>query len=157
MKNTTLPNKFFPVILISVCLYASSCVKSYPDGMDRDIYSLFDRAVGSQEEIPTSGPFARFEGSYNAGNNKLEYTINWTGLTGTATAVHFHGPATGGNPEGIHILSITSPGTEGRASGTISISEAEEAELLTFKWTYDIHTSSHANADITRPVFASPY
>jgi hypothetical protein len=156
MENTTLLKPCAGFVLIAVIGFFS-CTKTYPDGMDRSVYTLSDRPVGANEEIPTGGPTARFEGSYDAGKNTLQYTITWNALSSNVQSLHFHGPGTGGNPEGVHTLPITVGGSSGSSSGSIVISEAEEAELLTHKWRYDIHTASQPAGEIVKPIYASPY
>src|SRR5688572_28359395 len=78
------------------------------DDVDDTTYTLSGSASGSQE-VPavTTTATGTLTGSYNANTNTLNYTINWTGLSGVANAIHFHGPALVGVSAGvIHPLNI---------------------------------------------------
>ena len=154
----TLLKKLFNIILFSGVLYLSSCKKEYADGMDRATYTLSLNSSGSQQ-IPVSNAHSTFSGSYNAGNNVLEYKITWTGLASTATTVFFYGPA-GQNEAGavdLYSLGITTPGVNGEASGKISISEVQEEGLLMGRWFYNINNATYLNGEIHGQIAASPY
>jgi len=76
----------------------------------------------------------------------LRWKLSFTGLSGPATAGHFHGPA----DVGAHAKStvafndpVQSP-LEGRAT----LTPAQAANLLTGKWYVNIHTTAHPGGEI---------
>src|SRR5438874_2043490 len=82
-------------IIIAVSLLFASCYKNHTYvNSNSSTYALSGKASGAQEtpSNTTSGT-ATLSGTYNASTNMLQYNISWTGLTGAATAMHFHGPA----------------------------------------------------------------
>lgn len=155
MENSTLA-KLPALALLLVVLISSSCSKTYPDGMDRSTYTLWNDTINGSQ-IPLSHGRAWISGEYNAEINKLTYRIQWTDLSGNVLSVHFHGEGTGGNPEGVHTLPLSATSRNGEAVGTLSISEAEEAFLVSHQWEYDIHTDGFPAGEIRRKIALSPY
>src|SRR5574339_546502 len=94
MKTFNLLKKW-PLIVSMFVLSALviSCDKD-DDDIDEQKYSLSGTASGSQE-VPAVATTATgtLTGTYDADNNKFEYTINWSGLSGMVTGMHIHGPA----------------------------------------------------------------
>lgn len=149
-------NIFSKRALLALCLGASlfvvSCDKDNDDDdMDNTTHLLSGDASGSQEvpAVTTSGT-GRLTGSYNANTNTLNYTITWTGLSGVATAAHFHGPAAVGVNAGVLVpLNITAnAAVNGEAKGTATISDEAETALLNGNMYYNIHTALNVNGEI---------
>lgn len=65
--------------------------------------------------------------SYDTNTKLLSWKGNFSGLTGNATAVHFHGPATPGKNAGIAAL-IPSP--DASVVGSVKLTDAQAADLL---------------------------
>ena len=53
-------------------------------------------------------PAARVDAVFNKDTNLLRWKVNYTGLSGPATAAHFHGPAAIGANAGV-VLGWTAP------------------------------------------------
>ena len=81
-------------LLLSFVFMSSDCDKD-DDNKDPNAYTLAGNGNSAQENNPanTSPGTGTLTGTYNSSTNKLVYNITWTGLTGTAAALHFHGPA----------------------------------------------------------------
>src|SRR5215212_1067913 len=62
-----------------------------------DMYTI-SATMNSSQEVPTNTSTATgtTTGTYNATTNSLQYSVSWSGLTGTATVGHFHGAALAG-------------------------------------------------------------
>ena|SRR5687767_11365734 len=131
-----------------------ACSKDDDDDDDKPtdvIYNLTGNANGGQEaptRVSTSAT-GTITGTYNATTNVLTYTISWTGLSSAPNNMHFHGPADPGIGTGVAV-GIT--GYPAAAAGTISktetLSDAHEADLLAFKWYYNIHTPANGAGEI---------
>jgi hypothetical protein len=151
MKHLTLARKFTAAatILFSTLLI-SSCDNDDNDDFDDNTYSISGNASGSQE-VPavTTSATATLTGSYDADDNKLNYTINWNGLSGVISAAHFHGPALAGSSASpIHDITIGTNGVNGTTTGTITVADSTEAHLLNGKVYYNLHTVANPNGEI---------
>ena len=76
----------------------------------------------------------------------LRWKVSYTGLSGPATAAHFHGPAAVGANAGVALAwpqPITSP-MEGRAT----LTSAQAADLLAGRWYANIHTAAYPGGEV---------
>lgn len=156
--NHFLSRAFIGAALLASSLLITSCDKE-EDDMDNDTtYAVSGNASGSQENPAVStGGTATLTGTYNARTNLLNYTVNWTGLTGLATAMHFHGPAAiGVNAGAIQDISITTNGINGSATGSVTLADTTEVHLLAGKIYYNIHTATNINGEIRGQVTTTP-
>ena len=148
----------FTTTLIVSSMMLTSCDKDDAiEDIDDDKYTLSGNATGAQE-IPSNMATgtATLTGTYDAKNNSLNYTINWTGLSNIATAAHFHGPATATETASpIVDITIGTNGINGNASGTVTVTDAVEVALLTGKVYYNIHTVLFPNGEIRSQVAAT--
>lgn len=78
-------------------------------------------------------------------NNVLKYKIVYSGLSGPATMAHFHGPATAGANAGVVVpfQSAASP-----IEGTVTLTSAQAADLMSGKWYANIHTAANPGGEI---------
>ena len=113
--------------------------------------------ISGDQENPSTGSSGTgtFTGRYNEVTNEFISTVNFNGLTGTTTAAHFHGPADPGSDAGVQIgLSGFPTGvTSGSFSDTVTLSEAQEIDLLAGKWYINIHTSAFGGGEIRGQLF----
>ncbi|CAN5285600.1 CHRD domain-containing protein [soil metagenome] len=78
--------------------------------------------------------------------NLLRWKANFSGLSGPATAAHFHGPAAIGANAGVVLPwsgPITSP-MEGRAT----LTPTQAADLMAGRWYANIHTAAHPGGEV---------
>jgi len=83
---------------------------------------------------------------YDTASKKMTYTITYTGLTGPATAAHFHGPAAAGAnaPPVVPVTgSVASP-----IKGEATLTEPQLADLQAGRWYFNIHTAAHKEGEI---------
>ena len=77
---------------------------------------------------------------------KLSWTVNHSGLSGPATAAHFHGPAEPGKNAGVAVPipnQATSPVT-----GSATLTDAQAADLTAGKYYVNIHTAANPGGEI---------
>ncbi len=162
METLNLFRRFFLAIAVLASSFVIvSCDKDDDDDdMNDETYAVSGNASGAQENpAVTSNGTATLSGSYNASINKLDFTVNWTGLSGTVTMMHFHGPAAVGVNAGILIdlgSYITSNGITGSASGSVTLTDANEVHLLNGNMYYNLHTALHVAGEIRGQVTATP-
>jgi hypothetical protein len=158
MKKMSSLRKFAAatMILASSMFVISSCDDN-DDGTDDNMYSISGSASGSQE-VPavTTSATGTLTGTYNASNNRLDYTINWTGLSGVVSVAHFHGPAMAGASAGpIHDINITTNGVSGSTSGSVTVADSTESHLLNGRVYYNLHTIANPAGEIRGQVSLS--
>ena len=144
--------KTFLPLLLTAALFvtAVSCNKDDDDKPVSNKYNVTGTASGAQE-VPavTSNGTATISSVYDADGNTLGYTITWSGLTDVVNNMHFHGPAdaTVSAPVAIPITGWAAA-KSGTISGTATLTETQEAELLSGKWYYNIHTPFKGSGEI---------
>jgi Cu/Zn superoxide dismutase len=86
---------------------------------------------------------------YTKSTKMLMFTVKWNGLTGNATAMHFHGPAARGATAS-PVIGITGfPQTSnGSFSDMKTLTADQEADFLAGKWYYNIHTPTYGGGEI---------
>ena len=109
--------------------------------------------LSGSQEVPavTGGGTGTLDVSYDKTTKILRYNASWTGLSDSATMMHFHGPAEKGANAGVVFpIRDYTPGRSGTASGTVTLDEVKlkEADLLSGKWYYNIHTKTHPGGEI---------
>jgi hypothetical protein len=84
--------------------------------------------------------------TYDPASKKLSWTVNYSGLSGPATAAHFHGPAEPGKNAGVAVPipnQATSPVT-----GSATLTDAQAADLTGGKYYVNIHTAANPGGEI---------
>ena len=140
----------FSVLLVA----ASSCEDDEDDPKPQ--YSISGTATGGQEVPPVETPGnGTVSGNYNSVTNELRYNISWTNVKAAPSMMHFHGPALPGEnaPPIVNIMNFTAA-TTGTASGTATLTDAQETDLLNGRWYYNLHTPNHPAGEIRAQVSA---
>lgn len=86
--------------------------------------------------------------------NVLRWQLSYEGLSGPATAGHFHGPAMGGANAGValpFIGAVTSP-----MSGQATLTAAQAADLTAGRWYANIHTAKFPGGEIRGQMTVRP-
>ena len=99
---------------------------------------------------PTPGVTSSGKGTATASldtNTKtLTWTVDYSGLSGPATAAHIHGPADPGANAGIAVRftgNLASP-----IKGSATLTDAQIAQLEAGKWYVNIHTEANKPGEI---------
>ena len=75
----------------------------------------------------------------------LAYRATYTGLSGPATAAHFHGPAAPG-ANGPPVVMVADPATP--IGGSVRLTPAQQADLLAGRWYFNVHTQANPAGEI---------
>ena len=101
---------------------------------------------GSSEVPPNqSAATGSVTATYDTDSKKLSWKGNYSGLSGTVTAAHFHGPADPGKNAGV-ALPIT-PNTS-PLEGSATLTDAQAADLLAGRWYVNVHTAANPGGEI---------
>ena len=103
--------------------------------------------AGSTETPPNdSKGTGTVEATYDTATKMLTWTIDYSGLSGPATAAHFHGPAPVGKPAPIEVPIKGALGSPIKGSATLTETEAKNLEdgMMYF----NIHTAEHKPGEI---------
>ena len=145
-------NTFRRLTVAGLFLFAvASCTKD-KETVTNPVYNLKGNASGAQEapnKVATAAT-GTLSGTYNKDNNTLTYTVSWTGLTGgNPTAMHFHGAADPGVAAGVQIpITGFTAAASGTVSGTATLKDDQETDLLNGQWYYNIHNATYPAGEI---------
>jgi hypothetical protein len=102
---------------------------------------------GKSETPPNASTGAgTAEIDYDAASKKLTWKLTYSGLSGPATAAHFHGPAEVGKNAGVAVAipnATTSPN-----EGSATLTDAQAADLLAGKYYVNVHTAANPGGEI---------
>ena len=149
-QSTGFISKVLPLTLSILCLAFVSCDKDDDDDDEKVEYTL-NASVDGHQEVPMveTDATGTLTGTYNKNSNLLTYSVSWQQLSGPVTGMHFHGPADIGEPANVAVPITGFPAAEqGTYSGSATLTEAQEAELLGEKWYVNIHTDLNKPGEI---------
>jgi hypothetical protein len=130
-----------------ILLAAVLCLAAFGARADEQPVQLHADLDGSHEvpAVETSGK-GRLEGALNKSTKELRYTITYQGLTGPATAAHFHGPADPGKNAGV-VVPLKAP-LDSPVKGSATLDDKQMADLMANNWYVNIHTAKNPNGEI---------
>jgi hypothetical protein len=104
-----------------------------------------------QNEVPpnqTAGSGA-VTATYDTATKQLSWKGNFSGLTGDATASHFHGPAPEGKNAGF-IVWISEKGQHLQSpfQGTATLTEEQGSDMLAGLWYVNVHTATNPGGEL---------
>ena len=104
--------------------------------------------LSGKSEVPptTSNASGDVLATLDTGSKKLSYTITYFGLSGPATAAHFHGPAAAGANAGVAVPIGSNPASP--STGSVDLTEAQMKDLEAGNWYANIHTEANKGGEI---------
>ena len=104
--------------------------------------------LDGKSEVPpnTSAGKGTADIDYDAATKKLSWKVNYSGLSGPATAAHFHGPAEAGKNAGVAVP-ISNPASS-PVEGSATLTDAQAADLMAGKYYVNIHTAANPGGEI---------
>jgi len=108
----------------------------------------FKVTLDSKSEVPanTSAGTGAADVDYDAATKKLTWTLTYSGLTGPATAAHFHGPAEAGKNAGVKVPIASAPTSP--AEGSAVLTDEQAADLLAGNYYINVHTAANPGGEI---------
>ena len=83
---------------------------------------------------------------YDPASKKLSWKLTYSGLSGPATAAHFHGPAEAGKNGGVAVAIPNA--TSSPAEGSATLTDAQAADLVAGKYYVNVHTAANPGGEI---------
>jgi hypothetical protein len=120
----------------------SSTVGAVPDNVVKFAATL--NAASEVPPNPSTGTGA-LTASLDKGTNVLSWRLSYEGLSGPATMAHFHGPAAPGTNAGVV---VPFPSAASPASGSVTLTAAQVADLRAGKWYANVHTQKNPGGEI---------
>ena len=135
--------EFFSKSLLGLTL-AASAMLALPAFADKVSYKA--ELQGSQEVPPVpGGGSGSAELTYDTATKSLAWKVTFSGLSGPATAAHFHGPAEPGKNAGV---AVPIAGTASPMEGSATLTDAQAADLVGGKWYVNVHTAANKGGEI---------
>ena len=102
---------------------------------------------GASETPPnTSQGTGTLKATYDTATKMLDWTADYSGLTGEATMAHFHGPAPAGKSAGVMVPikgSVASP-----IKGSAPLTAAQAKALMDGDMYFNVHTKANPGGEI---------
>ena len=104
--------------------------------------------LDGKSEVPpnASAGTGTAEIDYDAATKKLSWKLTYSGLSGPATAAHFHGPAEPGKNAGVAVAIPNA--VETPAEGSAILTDAQAADLTAGKYYINVHTAANPGGEI---------
>jgi CHRD domain len=105
------------------------------------------KLTGSAETPPTASTgTGTLTATYDTDTKKLEWTVDYSGLTGPAIAAHFHGPAPVGKAAPIEVP--LQPPLDSPMKGSATLTDAQAKDLMDGMMYFNIHTAANKPGEI---------
>jgi hypothetical protein len=105
-------------------------------------------SLDGKSEVPANASTATgtADVDYDPASKKLSWKLTYTGLSGPATAAHFHGPAEAGKNAGVAVPipnQASSP-----VEGSATLTDTQAADLMAGKYYVNVHTAANPGGEI---------
>lgn len=106
----------------------------------------FKASLSGAEEVPATKSSGKGEltATYDPASKKLSWKGSYSGLSGPATAAHFHSAEKGKNGGvAVPIAPATSP-----MEGSATLTDQQAADLMSGRWYVNVHTEANKAGEI---------
>ena len=121
--------------------------------------TIFTATLSGSQEVPSNPSPGTGSGTLTLNNTTFAWTLTGTfsGLTGTTTDAHIHGPAAPGvDAPPVVGISFTSGATSGSFSGSGTFTSSQANDLLAGLYYINIHSTTYLGGEIRGQLTAVP-
>jgi hypothetical protein len=131
-----------PVLVAGVAMALMLPAAGYAESI------TFKSDLKASEEVPpaNSQGTGTVDATFDTDSKAFTWTVTYSGLTGDATAAHFHGPAAAGANAGPVIPiegALASP-----IKGEATLTEAQATQLQDGMWYFNLHTAQFPDGEL---------
>ena len=139
MPNKSLPNK----TMLATLMLGAAIAFAGPAYAEK-----LKATLDGKSEVPpnASAGTGTADIDYDAATKKLTWKLTYSGLSGPATAAHFHGPAETGKNSGVAVAIPNA--TSSPAEGSATLTDAQAADLLAGRYYVNVHTAANPGGEI---------
>lgn len=107
----------------------------------------FSATMDASQEVPPTSSAGKGTAdiSFDTESKMLEWTLDYSGLSGDATGAHFHGPAAAGENADV---AVPIPDPKSGAKGSATLTDAQAADLMAGKYYVNVHTAANPGGEI---------
>lgn len=107
----------------------------------------FSATMDAAQEVPPTSSSGKGTAdiSFDTESKTLEWTLDYSGLSGDASAAHFHGPAAAGENAGV---AVPIPDPASGAKGSATLTDAQAADLMAGRYYVNVHTAANPDGEI---------
>ncbi|MFU0503055.1 CHRD domain-containing protein [Pseudaminobacter sp. NGMCC 1.201702] len=107
----------------------------------------FSATMDGGQEVPpvTTEAKGTADITFDTETKQLEWTLEYSGLSGEASGAHFHGPAAEGENADV---AVPIPDAASGSKGSATLTDAQAADLMAGKYYVNIHTAQHGDGEI---------
>jgi hypothetical protein len=132
--------KIFSGAIAAVAMLAASASFAEEVKMKADL-------TGAQEVPPVqSQGKGNAEVNFDTASKRLSWTVTYSGLSGPATAAHFHGPGEPGKNAGVAVPIPNQ--TNSPVTGSATLTDAQAADLVAGRYYVNVHTAANPGGEI---------
>jgi CHRD domain len=135
--------------VLAVVLVLSACAQGSMGSSATQTMTVTASLNGASEVPPvnTAGT-GTLQGTFDKTSKMLTWTVSYSGLTGPATAAHFHGPAAPGTNAGVVVNASPAGPPANPITGSATLTDAAAAQLLAGSLYFNIHTDANKPGEI---------
>jgi Cu/Zn superoxide dismutase len=103
----------------------------------------------ASNEVPANSSKGTGEvtATYDTASKKLSWKGTYSGLTGAATAAHFHAGEAGKNG-GVVVPIFQGPTAKSPFEGSKTLTDAQASDMMAGRWYVNIHTAANKGGEI---------